>query len=45
MVCVLASSAVDCRFELHSSQTKTIKFIFAASPLSVQHEGIRGKIG
>jgi hypothetical protein len=36
MVSVLASSAVDCGFELQSGQTKDFK-IFVAFPLSTQH--------
>ena len=35
MVSVLASSAVDCGFESRSDQT--IKFVFVASPLNMQH--------
>jgi hypothetical protein len=35
MVSVLASSAVDCVFELRSGQTKDCKI--GASPLSTQH--------
>ncbi len=34
MVNVLASSAVDSGFEPRSGQTKTIKLVFVASPLS-----------
>jgi hypothetical protein len=33
----LASSAVDCQFELQSHQTKTIKLVIAAFQLSTQH--------
>ena len=37
MVSVLASSAVDRGFEHRWGQTKTLKFVFDASPLSTQH--------
>ena len=37
MVSVFASSALDCGFRLQSGQTKTIKLVFVASPLSTQH--------
>ena len=36
MVSVLASSAVDRRFEPRSGQTKDKKLVFVASPLSTQ---------
>jgi hypothetical protein len=36
MVRVLASSAVNRGFEHQSGQIKTLKFVFAASPLSTQ---------
>ena len=36
-VSVLASSAVGRGFEFRSSQSKTTKLIFAASPVSTQH--------
>ena len=39
MVSVLASSAVYHGFEPLSGPTKTINFVFFASPLSMQHEG------
>jgi len=38
MVSMLASSAVDCGFEPQSGQTKTIKFVFAVSPLTMQQD-------
>jgi hypothetical protein len=41
MVSVLASSAVYRGFEPWSGPTKTINFVFFASPLSMQHEGER----
>jgi len=34
---VLASRAVHREFEPRSGQTKTIKLVFVASPLSTQH--------
>jgi hypothetical protein len=34
---VLATSAVDRGFESRSGQTKTIKMVFVASPLSTKH--------
>ena len=37
MVSVLVSSAVDREFEPRSGQTKTIKLVSVASPLSTQH--------
>ena len=37
MVSVLASSAVDRGFEPRSGQTKTLTFVFVASPLRTQH--------
>jgi len=37
MVSVLASSAVDRVLEPRSYQSKTIKLVFVASPLSTQH--------
>ena len=37
MVSVLASSVVDCEFEPRLVKTKTIKLVFVASPLSMQH--------
>jgi hypothetical protein len=37
MVGVLASSAVDREFESRSGQIKTIKLVYAASPLNTQH--------
>ena len=37
MPSVLASSAVDRGFELRSGKTKTIKLVFVASPLIMQH--------
>ena len=40
---MLASSAVYRGFEPRSGQP--IKLVFAASPLSTQHEGVRAKTG
>jgi hypothetical protein len=37
MVSMLASSAIDCGFESMSVKLKTIKLVFAASPLCMQH--------
>jgi hypothetical protein len=37
MVGVLSSNVVSCRFDPRSGQTKTIKLVFAASPLCTQH--------
>lgn len=37
MVSVLASSVVDRRVNSRTGQAKTIKVVFAASPLSIQH--------
>ena len=45
MVSVLASSAVDRRFEPRSGKPKTMKLVFVASPLSTQHKGERAKTG
>jgi hypothetical protein len=45
MVNVLASSVVDRGFEPQSGQTKTIKLVFFASPLSTQHYGEGAKTG
>jgi hypothetical protein len=45
MVSVLASSAVDRGFKPRSVKPKTIKLVFVASPLSMQHLGIRAKTG
>ena len=45
MVSMLASGAVDCGCEPWSGQTKTIKLVFVASPLSTQHLGERAKTG
>ena len=43
MVRVPASSAVDCGFEPVRVKPKTIKLVFVASPLSMQHKGERAK--
>ena len=43
MVSVLASSAVDRRFDSWSGQT--IKLVFVASPLITQHQGVRANTG
>jgi hypothetical protein len=37
MVSVLALSAVDCGFEPDCVKPKTIKLVFAASTLNMQH--------
>ena len=37
MVSMLASSVVDRGFELRSVKPKTIKLVFVAFPLSMQH--------
>ena len=36
---------VDREFEPRSDQTKTIKLVFAASPLGTHHSGVRTKTG
>ena len=36
---------LDHGFEPGSGQIKTIKLVFAASPLSMQHYGVRAKTG
>ena len=43
MVGIIAMSAVDCEFDPLPDQNKDIKLVFAASPLSTQHKGIRKK--
>jgi hypothetical protein len=43
MVSVLASTVVDSGFDPRSGQTKTMKLVFVASPLSTQHQAVRGK--
>ena len=43
MVSVLASRAVDRGFETWSGHTKDYKIGIVASPLNMQHEGIRTK--
>jgi hypothetical protein len=45
MISVLASSAVDRRFDPRSGQTKTVKLVFVASQLSMQDQGERAKTG
>ena len=46
MVSMLALSVVDHGFEPWSGQTKDyVKFVFAASPLSMEHSGGRAKTG
>ena len=45
MVCVIASSSVDRGFEPEWFKPKTIKLVFVASPLRMQHEGVRVKTG
>ena len=45
IVSMLASSVVDCEFELWSHQSKTIKLAFVASPLNTPHWGERAKTG
>ena len=45
IVSVLASSSVDRGFEPLRVNTKTIKLVFVASPLSTQHLGKREKTG
>ena len=45
MANVLASSSVDRWFELRSVKAKTIKLVFVASPLSLEHYGGRAKTG
>ena len=46
MVSMLVSIVVDRGFDPWSGQTKdTIKLIFVASPLSMQHKGKRAKTG
>ena len=45
MVCVLAWSVVDHRLKPNQVKPKTIKFAFAASPLSMHHYGERAKTG
>ena len=45
MVSVLASSAIDRRFEHQSSQTKDYEIGIVASAVSTQHEGERAKTG
>ena len=44
-VSVLASIAVDSGFEPRSGQTKDLKLVFVASPLSTQHIMERRKTG
>lgn len=44
IVNVLASSAIDCGFELSWVESKTIKSIFVASPLRMHHKGERSNI-
>ena len=43
MVSVLISSAVDRGFKPGWVKPKTIKLVFVASPLSMQHKGERAK--
>jgi hypothetical protein len=43
MISMLASSVVDQGFELHQFQPKTTKLLFAASPLSLQHSGVKAR--
>ena len=45
MFSVLASSAVDRGFDPGRVKLNTIKLVFAASPLSTQHSGVRAKTG
>ena len=45
MVSVFASSAIDSVFEPRSRQTKWLKLVSVASPLSMQHKGVRAKTG
>jgi hypothetical protein len=45
MVSVLVSSVVDRGFEPGWVKPKTIKLVFVASPLSMQHKGERAKTG
>ena len=46
MVSVLASRAIDCEFQVPGQvKPKTLKLVFAASPLSTQHYGKRAKTG
>ena len=44
-VSVLSSSVVYRGFECRSGQTKTMKLVFVASPLSTQHYRERAKTG
>jgi len=37
MIRVFASSVVDRGFESRSNQKKTVKLVFVASPLNMQH--------
>ena len=45
MVSVLASSAINCGYELGLVKQKNIKLIFVASPLRTQHYGEKAKTG